>query len=73
MNFLVFSSLCLNHGNNLLDYAVSETDLGISMNTTLNAILLYNKANQLCGLLKITCHFIDNKKIPLLIYGALYF
>ena len=51
-------------GNNLLDYVVSEKDLGITMNRTLNftehAIFLYNKANQRFGLLKRTCHFIDN-------------
>ena len=51
-------------GNNLLDYVVSEKDLGITMNRTLNftehVILLYNKANQRFGLLKRTCHFIDN-------------
>ena len=51
-------------GNNLLDYVVSEKDLGITMNRTLNftehVILLYNKANQRFGFLKRTCHFIDN-------------
>ena len=31
MNFLV-----LHHGNNLLDYVVSEKDLGITMNRTIN-------------------------------------
>ena len=48
-------------GNNLLDYVVSEKDLGITI------FLLYNKANQRFGLLKRTCHLIiQKKKSPLL-------
>ena len=43
-------------GNSLLDYVVSEKDLGITMNRTLyfteHVILLYNKANQRFGLLQ---------------------
>ena len=51
-------------GDTLLDYVPSEKDLGITVNRTLNftehANSLYSKANQRFGLLKRTCHFIDN-------------
>ena len=44
--------------------SVEQDHLGLTMNRTLNftehVILLYNKANQRFGLLKRTCHFIDN-------------
>ena len=51
-------------GDTLLDYVPSEKDLGITVNRTLNftehANSLYSKANQRFGLLKRSCHFIDN-------------
>ena len=51
-------------GNNILDYASSEKDLGILMNATLNfndqADSLYSKANQKFGMLKRTCHFVND-------------
>ena len=51
-------------GNTLLDYTQSEKDLGITINRTLNfsehTDSLYNRANQRFGLLKRTCHFVDN-------------
>ena len=51
-------------GDTLLDYVPSEKDLGITVNRSSNftehANSLYNKANQRFGLLKRTCHFIDN-------------
>ncbi|MCP4460940.1 MAG: reverse transcriptase family protein [Cytophagales bacterium] len=51
-------------GDNLLDYVSSEKDLGILMNSTLNfndqANMLYSKANQKFGMLKRTCHFVND-------------
>ena len=51
-------------GDTLLDYVPSEKDLGITVNRTFNfsehAHSLYSTANQRFGLLKRTCHFIDN-------------
>ncbi len=51
-------------GSSLLDYTSSEKDLGILMNSTLNfndqANSLYNKANQKLGMLKRTCHFVND-------------
>ena len=59
---------CIQHfytlGENLIDYTDKEIDLGITMNRTLNftdhSTVLYNIANLRFGLLKRTCHFVDN-------------
>ena len=58
-------------GSGILDYADCEKDVGIKINKTLNftdqANLLYNRANQRIGLMKITCHYVThlNKRIAL--------
>ncbi len=53
-------------GDSLIDYVDSEKDLGIFINSTLNftehADHLYNKANQKFGMLKRTCHFVNDPK-----------
>ena len=51
-------------GDTILDYADSEKDLGIIMNTSLNftdqANFLYGKANQKLGMLKRNCYFVTD-------------
>ena len=59
-------------GEDFLDYADSEKDLGILINGTLNfnehASMLYSKANQKFGLLKRTCHFVDSTSRKRVLY-----
>ena len=59
-------------GEELLDYVDSEKDLGILINGVLNfnehAEMLYSKANQKLGLLKRTCHFVDNIRRKRVLY-----
>ena len=54
-------------GVDVLDYFDTEKDLGIHINGTLNfsyhANTLYSKANQKLGLLKRTCHFVENTQM----------
>ena len=61
---LPFGQYHYSMGEDFLDYADSEKDLGILINGTLNfnehASMLYSKANQKFGLLKRTCHFVDS-------------
>ena len=56
----------------ILQYCNSEKDLGISMNGRLNfshhSDLLYSKANQKLGLLKRTCHFVNNTRMKRTLY-----
>ena len=62
-------------GHNLLDYCDVEKDLGLYINGTLNWSLhcdkLYAKANQMLGLLKRTCHFVDNPQMKRTLYLTL--
>ena len=64
LNILPFVQFYYSMGNDIIDYCDSENDLGINFNGTLNftqhADILYSKANQRFGLLKRTCHFINN-------------
>ena len=64
INDLPFVQFYYKMGSDLLNYAESEKDLGITINRTLNftehANILYSKANQRLGLLKRTCHFIHS-------------
>lgn len=50
----------------MLEYVSSEKDLGIFINPTLNfteqAEALYSKANQKFGMLKRTCHFVNDPR-----------
>ena len=59
-------------GNDILEYCDAEKDLGIIMNGNLNFTdhvnMLYAKANQKFGLLRRTCHFIDNFRIRRALY-----
>ena len=59
-------------GKTILDYVSSEKDLGITMNRTLNfsdhSNFLYCKANQRFGLLKRTCHFVNNTSKRKILY-----
>ena len=58
--------------NNFIDYYEHETDLGIIMNKTLNFTAqsekLYSTANQRFGLLKRTCHFVNNYRMRRVLY-----
>ena len=62
-------------GQEILDYCDVEKDLGIYMNGNLNwtnhCDKLYNKANQMLGLLKRTCHFVNNSKMKRTLYLTL--
>ena len=64
LDILPFIQFHYSMGNNLIDYCETEKDLGININGTLNftyhSDTLYSKANQRFGLLKRTCHFIQN-------------
>ena len=59
-------------GSDVLDYCDYEKDLGIHMNGNLNftlhANMLYSKANQKLGLLKRTCHFVNNSRMKRALY-----
>ena len=63
---------CYNMGTNKLNYVGFHKDLGINMNNTLNftehATSLYSKANQKFGLLKITCHFVQDENKQKVLY-----
>ena len=56
----------------LLNYCDTEKDLGIHMNGTPDfshhASMMYSKANQKFGLLKPTCHFVNNSRIKPSLY-----
>ena len=58
--------------NNFIDYCDHETDLGIIMNKTFNFTAhtekLYSTANQRFGLLKRTCHFVNNYRMRRALY-----
>ena len=62
-------------GDNVIDYCESEKDLGIYINGTLNftehSSFLYAKANQRFGLLKRTCHFVQNSNSKRILYLTL--
>ena len=64
LNILPFIQFFYSLGSNLIDYCDHEKDLGIIINGTLNfthhADLLYSRANQKFGLLRRTCHFVQN-------------
>ena len=60
---------------NMLEYCNSEKDLGIHINGRLNfsyhCEMLYSKANQKFGLLKRTCHFVNNPRMKRALYLTL--
>ena len=62
-------------GENPLDYADSEKDLGVDINTKLNfsdqCERLYSKANQQFGLTKRTCYFVNDSKRKRALYLSL--
>ena len=62
-------------GENPLEYADSEKDLGVDINTKLNfndqCERLYSKANQQFGLTKRTCYFVNDIKRKRSLYLAL--
>ena len=62
-------------GNNIIDYYDSEKDLGIHINGTLNwtqhCDTVYSKANRMLGLLKRTCHFVNNSNMRRALYLSL--
>ena len=62
-------------GSDILQYCDTEKDLGIHMNGSLNfshhANMLYSKANQKLGLLKRTCHFVNNTRMKRALYLTL--
>ena len=59
-------------GFEVLDYVNSEKDLGILVNRTLNftehAKMLYSRANQRFGLMKRTCHFVNDQNKRRILY-----
>ena len=62
-------------GEDLLDYANSEKDLGVDINTKLNfsdhCNRIYSKANQMLGLTKRTCYFTTDIRKKRSLYLAL--
>ena len=60
---------------NILDYVTSEKELGVNITTRLNwtdhCNKLYSKANQLLGLTKRICHFVNNPKQRRALYLSL--
>ena len=62
-------------GENSLDYAESEKDLGVDINTKLNfndqCERLYSKACQQFGLAKRTCHFVKDSRRRRALYLSL--
>ena len=62
-------------GEDLLDYTHSERDLGVDINSKMNwndhCNRIYSKANQMLGLTKRTCYFLQDKKRKRLLYLAL--
>ena len=64
-----------NLGENSLDYADSEKDLGVDINSKLNfneqCERLFSKANQQFGLTKRTCHFVKDSRRRRALYLSL--
>ena len=62
-------------GENPLDYTESEIDLGVNINPKLNfnthCNRIVSKANQMLGLTKRTCHFVNNSNRRRALYLAL--
>ena len=62
-------------GNSIIDYCDSEKDLGVNINCTLNwtshCDTVYSKANQMFGLLKRICHFVNNTNMKRSLYLSL--
>ena len=62
-------------GNEVLDYCDVEKDLGLHVNGRLNwsyhCDKVYAKANQMLGLLKRTCHFVNNPHMKRSLYLSL--
>ena len=62
-------------GDTILDYADSEKDLGVDINTNLNfseqCERLHSKANQQFGLTKRICHFVNDIKRKRALYLSL--
>ena len=62
-------------GPDILDYCDVERDLGLHINGTLNWTYhcdrLYDKANQMLGLIKRTCNFVNNSQMKRTLYLTL--
>jgi hypothetical protein len=75
LNILPFIQFFYALGSVLIDYCDFEKDLGIIINGNLNfthhADLLYSKANQKLGLLRRTCHFVQNIRKKRALYLSL--
>ena len=69
---LSFTTYYYRMNEKFLDYCKNETDLGILMTPTLNfsdhSDKLYSKACQRLGLLKRTCHFVNNLQMRTALY-----
>ena len=64
LTMLPFPQYHYQMGENLLEFVDSETDLGVNIDSDLNFNLqcesLLSKANQQYGLVKRTCHFVND-------------
>ena len=76
-NYYVLPFDCFSYtlGDNVLDYSPEEKDLGVIISTKLNWDSQHNsiitKASRQLGLLKRTCHFVNNKSLKRALYITL--
>ena len=75
LSLLPFSRFDYTLGNNILDYEVNEKDLGVIVNSNFSWVeqhnQLINKASQMLGLMKRTCHFVVSNHRKRTLYLAM--
>ena len=74
-HMLPFSKYSYSIGNNIIDYTRDQKDLGVIINENFTWIdhqdMLLNKASQMLGLTKRTCHFVTSPKSKRTLYLTL--
>ena len=75
LSLLPFSRFDYTLGNNILDYEANEKDLGVIVNSNFSWVeqhnQLINKASQMLGLMKRTCHFVVSNHRKRTLYLAM--
>ena len=75
LSMLPFTTYHYNLGEDILEYAVTERDLGVDITSNFtfaeHSIRLISKANQKYGLLRRTCHFVSDIKRKRILYLTL--
>ena len=75
LHMLPFSKYSYSIGNNIIDYTPDQKDLGVIINENFtwddHQDMLLNKASQMLGLTKRTCHFVTSPKSKRTLYLTL--